>query len=232
MEHQIQQYSVNIHLEPTVTLEGTLTIPDEVQGVILFAHGSGGGRHSPRNQLVAEMLNWGGFATLLVDLLTAHEEVLDLPTRHLCFDIPLLAKRLIRAIDWLTEQPETHAYNIGLFGTSTSAGAALVAAAFRSNLVSAIVSRGGRPDLAGSALPYVQAPTLLIVGGDDEPVQALNREAVAQMKTTTYLEIVPGTSQLFGEPGKVEVVATLSHDWFAEYLTPNAITAGGNSLKH
>src|SRR6185312_11981179 len=164
-----------------VTLEGSLAVPEGARGVVLFAHGSGSGRHSPRNRFVAEELRRGGLATLLIDLLTADEEAVDLRTRHLRFDIGLLADRLVGATDWLAEHPRTRELRVGYFGASTGGGAALVAAAQRPDAAGAVVSRGGRPDLAGDALPCVTAPTLLIVGGDDVPVIGMNREAFARM---------------------------------------------------
>jgi dienelactone hydrolase len=201
-----------------VTLEGSLVVPDGSSGVVLFAHGSGSGRHSPRNRYVARVLQEGGFATLLIDLLTEEEEVIDLTTRHLRFDIPLLADRLIGAVDWLGTQA-TSALPIGLFGASTGAAAALLAAAARPRAVGAVVSRGGRPDLAGSALPRVEAPTLLLVGGHDEPVIELNEQALARLRCEKQLLIVPGATHLFEEPGTLEQVAAHARDWFARYLT-------------
>jgi dienelactone hydrolase len=203
-----------------VELEGNLDVPEGAQGVVLFAHGSGSGRHSPRNRYVARVLREAGLATLLIDLLTLDEEEVDLRTRHLRFDIGLLAQRLVGATDWLVENPQTQGMRIGYFGASTGAGAALVAAVERPDEVGAIVSRGGRPDLAGDALPFVKAPTLLIVGGNDVPVIGMNREAIAQMRVEKRLEIVPGATHLFEEPGTLEVVARLAADWFVRYLSP------------
>ncbi|HEY8165490.1 MAG TPA: alpha/beta family hydrolase [Gemmatimonadaceae bacterium] len=201
-----------------VELEGTFAVPAEARGVVLFAHGSGSSRHSPRNRFVAESLQEGGMATLLVDLLTAHEEKIDMVTRHLRFDINLLAERLAGAIDWLGNEPSTSALSVGLFGASTGGGAALVAAAERPNRVGAVVSRGGRPDLAGVALPRVRCPTLLIVGQRDEPVIELNEEAMKWMRAPVKLEIVPRDTHLFEEPGTLEQVAQLAKDWFAQHL--------------
>jgi putative phosphoribosyl transferase len=201
------------------TLDGDLSVPAASRGVVLFAHGSGSSRHSPRNRLVARELQAGGFATLLMDLLTPAEEAIDLRTAQLRFDVDLLATRLIAAIDWLGEQPQTRALPIGLFGASTGAGAALVAAAERPRAVGAIVSRGGRPDLAGPALGRVLAPTLLIVGGNDPTVIELNRAAFRELRAPKRLEIVPGASHLFEEPGALERVAKLARDWFGRYLT-------------
>lgn len=201
-----------------VTLEGSLAVPANARGVVLFAHGSGSSRHSTRNRYVARELQAAGLGTLLIDLLTSEEESVDLLTRHLRFDIDMLADRLVGAIDWLDEQPATRGLGIGLFGASTGGGAALVAAADRPGQVGAVVSRGGRPDLAGPALPNVRAPTLLIVGGLDGPVIEMNEEAKAQMHTMVELEIVPGATHLFEEPGKLEEVARLARDWFLRHL--------------
>ncbi len=208
----------------SVVLEGNLGIPDGARGIVLFAHGSGSGRHSPRNRYVARMLRQANLATLLIDLLTAEEEAIDLQTRHLRFDIGLLAGRLVGATDWLTQNPDTRNLRVGCFGASTGAGAALVAAAERPELVGALVSRGGRPDLAGQALPRVAAPTLLIVGGNDLPVIRLNREALEQLRTEKELKIVPGATHLFEEPGMLEEVARLAAGWFVGYLNPNTST--------
>ena len=188
---------------------------------MLFAHGSGSGRHSPRNRYVAGVLREANLATLLIDLLTEDEEEVDLRTTRLRFDIGLLARRLVRATDWLVQNPDTEQLRIGYFGASTGAGAALVAAAERPDEVGAIVSRGGRPDLAGDALPLVKAPTLLIVGGNDEPVIGMNEEALARMRAVKRLQIVPGASHLFEEPGALEEVARLATGWFARHLGPH-----------
>jgi len=200
-----------------VRLDGSLALPAAARGVVLFAHGSGSSRHSPRNRYVAGALQEGGLATLLIDLLTAEEEEVDLRTRHLRFDIRLLAERLVGATEWLAQQPETRDLRVGYFGASTGGGAALVAAAERP-AVGAVVSRGGRPDLAGAALPRVRAPTLLIVGGYDEPVIALNEEALAQLRCEKRLEIVPRATHLFEEPGALEAVARLARDWLTRHL--------------
>jgi len=207
-----------------VELEGNLSVPNGARGVVLFAHGSGSGRHSPRNRYVAGALREAGLATLLIDLLTPDEEEADLRTGHLRFDIGLLAQRLAGATDWLMENPDTRNVRIGYFGASTGAGAALVAAAERPEVVGAVVSRGGRPDLAGDALYRVKAPTLLIVGGDDVPVIRMNREALEKLRVEKGLEIVPGATHLFEEPGALEEVARLAASWFARYLnrTPGA----------
>jgi putative phosphoribosyl transferase len=203
-----------------VVLEGGLAVPDRARGVVLFAHGSGSSRHSPRNRFVAGALREGALATLLLDLLTPEEEAADARTRQLRFDIALLADRLVGAIDWLAQQPAARGLPVGLFGASTGGGAALVAAAERPDAVGAVVSRGGRPDLAGDALPTVRAPSLLIVGGDDEAVIGLNRRAMARMSAPVTLEIVPGATHLFEEPGTLEQVARLARDWFVRHLVP------------
>ena len=201
-----------------VTLEGNLTLPQDSQSVVLFAHGSGSSRHSPRNRYVARMLNEAKLATLLIDLLTPHEEVIDERTAQLRFDIDLLAERLVDTTDWLTQFPDTRDLRIGYFGASTGAAAALEAAAVRPEAVHAIVSRGGRPDLAGAALTRVQAPTLLIVGEHDDQVIQLNREAFAQLRCEKRLLIVPGATHLFEEPGALDEVARLARDWFQRHL--------------
>ena len=203
----------------SVTLDGSLGVPRGARGVVLFAHGSGSSRHSPRNRYVADELRRGGLATLLVDLLTPDEELRDDRTRELRFDIGLLADRLVGAIDWLAAEAPTRTLPVGLFGASTGGGAALVAAALEPNRVAAVVSRGGRPDLAGEALPEVRAPTLLIVGERDESVIALNKRAMAQMAAPVHLEIVPTATHLFEEPGTLAAVARLAKDWFHRYLT-------------
>jgi|SRR5579872_1127956 len=199
-------------------LEGNLTIPEQARGVVLFAHGSGSSRHSPRNRYVARELQRLGLATLLMDLLTADEESEDMRTRRHRFDIGLLAGRLVDAADWLAKNAETRHLKLGYFGASTGAGAALVAAAERPENVAAVVSRGGRPDLAGDALPLVKAPTLLIVGGDDEPVIGMNHDAARRMRAFHQMVIVPGASHLFEEPGTLEEVARLAGDFLAAHL--------------
>ena len=208
-----------------VTLEGNLARPEDARGVVLFAHGSGSSRLSPRNRHVARVLNEAALATLLVDLLTPEEEAIDARTAHLRFDISLLAQRLVAATDWLSDHPDTRGLRVGYFGASTGAAAALVAAAVRAAAVGAVVSRGGRPDLAGRALALVRAPTLLIVGGRDAQVLDLNREAFAQLTCERRLEIVPGATHLFEEPGALDRVAFLARDWFPRYLTPAAARA-------
>lgn len=199
-------------------LEGTLALPDGARGVVAFAHGSGSSRHSPRNRFVAGQLQEAGLATLLFDLLTDAEELADARDGHLRFDIGFLAGRLLAAVRLLGEREETRALSLGLFGASTGAAAALVAAAEGPDVVRAVVSRGGRPDLAPEALPAVRAPVLLIVGGDDEPVIGMNRSAYERLGGRKELEIVPGASHLFEEPGALETVARLARDWFAAHL--------------
>jgi putative phosphoribosyl transferase len=203
---------------PPAGLSGDMMIPAGAEAMIVFAHGSGSSRHSSRNRYVARVLQQGGFGTLLMDLLTAEEEEADLRTGHLRFDIPLLARRLVNATDWLAQNSDTNMLLVGYFGASTGAGAALVAAAERPDAVGAVVSRGGRPDLAGPALPQVQAPTLLIVGGYDEQVIALNRRAQAQLRNQNRLDIVPRATHLFEEPGTLERVADVALSWFERYL--------------
>jgi pimeloyl-ACP methyl ester carboxylesterase len=212
-----------------VTLEGNLTLPQDCQAVVLFAHGSGSSRHSPRNRYVARLLNEAKLATLLIDLLTLHEEAIDAQTAQLRFDIDLLAKRLVDATDWLTQFPDTKQLRIGYFGASTGAAAALVAAAERPDQVRAIVSRGGRPDLAGAALPRVRAPTLLIVGGNDVQVIQLNQMALAQLRSEKQLVIIPGATHLFEEPGALDKVARMAREWFQRHLIPAAQGAAGPS---
>src|SRR5205823_1161406 len=199
-------------------LSGNLTIPDNAVGLVLFAHGSGSSRHSPRNQFVARTLNNSGLGTLLFDLLTPEEEALDIHTREHRFNIGLLAERLVHATKWARQQEETRDLRIGYFGSSTGGAAALVAAAELPQDVGAVVSRGGRPDLAGDALPNVQAPTLLIVGGNDDIVIELNEMARDQMRCEVKLEIIPGATHLFEEQGALEHVAKLASDWFVDHL--------------
>jgi len=214
---QIDQRHVQISIGGAV-LEGDLDRPPEPVGVVLFAHGSGSGRHSPRNQFVARKLQQRGLATLLIDLLTAEEEIIDARTAHLRFDIGLLAERLVHATDWISDDPDTRELHVGYFGASTGGAAALVAAAYGVDRVGAVVSRGGRPDLAGPLLRRVNAPTLLIVGGNDEPVIALNQEAMASLNCEKRLEIIPGASHLFEESGTLAQVASLAGRWFENYL--------------
>ena len=201
-----------------VQLEGDLSIPDGAHGVVLFAHGSGSSRHSPRNQFVARTIREAGVGTLLFDLLTKEEEAVDMHTAHLRFDIGLLATRLIDATYWI--KGELDYLNVGYFGSSTGGGAALVAAAQLADTVGAVVSRGGRPDLAGDALPKVKSPTLLIVGGLDYPVIEMNKAALSRMHCEKELKIVPGATHLFEEPGTLEQVADLAAEWFQRQLVP------------
>ena len=215
-----QDRLVSVRVSASVTLEGSLTIRDGARGIVLFAHGSGSSRHSPHNRYVAQELQAAGLATLLIDLLTPEEEAVDLRTGQIRFDIDRLAERLVGATDWLKEKAETRALRIGYFGASTGGGAALVAAAERPDEVGAVVSRGGRPDLAGPALRRVRAPTLLIVGGNDLPVIEFNQAALAELRAEKQIEIVPGASHLFEEPGALEDVAKAARQWFTRYLAP------------
>src|SRR5882724_2229832 len=202
----------------SATLDGNLTTVDQTKAFVLFAHGSGSSRHSPRNQFAARTLNEAGLATLLFDLLTPEEESVDLYTREHRFDISLLAERLVYATRWAKKQKQTQDLRVGYFGSSTGGGAALVAAAELPEEVGAVVSRGGRPDLAGQALPKVKAPTLLIVGGEDHVVIELNEQARAQMKCECKIEMVPGATQLFEEPGALDKVAKRASGWFVGHI--------------
>jgi putative phosphoribosyl transferase len=213
MSKQTSEQLVHIPAE-TVTLEGELILPRKTQGVVAFAHGSGSSRHSPRNTFVARVLQTAGLGTLLFDLLTRAEDS-DYETR---FDIALLTRRLIAATYWLQQQQHTKTLTIGYFGASTGAAAALQAAAVLGPEVRAVVSRGGRPDLAGSALVHVRTPTLLIVGGEDHGVIELNRQAYTQLRGEKQLVIVPGATHLFEEPGTLEEVARLASQWFTQHL--------------
>jgi putative phosphoribosyl transferase len=201
-----------------VVLEGDLNIPEGARGIVIFAHGSGSSRHSPRNRYVAQMLHRAGLGTLLFDLLTAEEESIDMRSGELRFDIGPLAGRLFHAGEWVTRQPQAAGRRIGYFGASTGAAAALVAAARVPHQLAAVVSRGGRPDLAGPALPKVRVPTLLIVGGEDNVVLELNRRAMAQMNCEKHLAVVAGATHLFEEPGTLEQAAELACSWFATHL--------------
>lgn len=203
---------------PEVRLDADLSVPAGPRGVIAFAHGSGSSRKSTRNRFVARALNDAGLATLLLDLLTAEEEAVDVRTRQIRFDIPLLAGRMTAACDWLGEHEATAGLPVGLFGASTGAAAALIAAAERADTVRAVVSRGGRPDLAADALPRVRCPTLLVIGGADEPVIDLNERARDRMEAPVEMEIVPGATHLFEEPGALERVAGLAADFFGRHL--------------
>lgn len=203
---------------PPVGLAADLVLPPDAKGLVLFAHGSGSSRFSSRNRFVARVLQQSGFGTLLLDLLTAQEEQIDLRTARLRFDIGLLADRLLQATTWVLADPETRHLPVGYFGASTGGGAALVAAAHIPDTVSAVVSRGGRPDLAGSHLANVNAPTLLIVGSRDEPVIRLNQGALEQLSCEKKLEIVSGATHLFEEPGALDQVALLAAQWFRKYV--------------
>jgi pimeloyl-ACP methyl ester carboxylesterase len=216
------EHAVQVRIGP-VALDGNLSAPPGAPGVVVFAHGSGSGRHSPRIRFVAGVLREAGLATLLLDLLTTAEEAADARTGHLRFDIGLLADRVVGATDWLAGQEALAGLPVGYFGASTGAGAALVATARRPQRVRAVVSRGGRPDLAADDLPRVQAPTLLIVGGNDVPVIDLNRRALQRLGSPKKeLHIVPGATHLFEEPGTLEEVARLAADWFKWYLAGTA----------
>jgi putative phosphoribosyl transferase len=199
-------------------LDGDLVVPDDPRGVVVFAHGSGSSRHSPRNRYVAGALHEAGLATLLLDLLTPAEEREDLRTRRLRFDVALLGERVVAAVDWVAGREPLAALPVGLFGASTGAAAALIAAAARPERIGAVVSRGGRPDLAGDALQEVQAPTLLIVGDRDVAVIGMNREAAARMRAPVDIELVPGAGHLFEEPGALERVAELAAGWLRRHL--------------
>ncbi len=201
-----------------VTLSGQLVVPHAARGLVVFAHGSGSGRHSPRNRYVAGVLQKDRLATLLFDLLTEDEEAIDEWTRQLRFDIGMLSRRLVAVVDWARREPRVRDLPIGLFGASTGAAAALTAAAERPSVVRAVVSRGGRPDLAGDSLGQVRAPTLLVVGGLDDVVIALNEETMSRLGGPVRLEIVPGATHLFEEPGTLEQVARLAADWFVRHL--------------
>ncbi len=208
---------VEIQLGST-RLEGNLSVAKDSIGIVLFAHGSGSGRKSPRNRFVARELNQKRIATLLFDLLTVEEEELDMQTGHLRFDISLLSQRLLGATEWLLRNPLVSGLSVGYFGASTGAAAALVAAAKIPQTVKAIVSRGGRPDLAGSSLDKVRSPTLLLVGGYDDVVIDLNKHALSQLKSEKKLVIIPEATHLFEEPGKLELVAEYASKWFVKYL--------------
>jgi putative phosphoribosyl transferase len=217
----VDEKAVHIPIDK-LTLEGNLALSPDVSGVVIFAHGSGSGRFSPRNRFVAQELQRAGLGTLLMDLLTADEEALDERTRELRFDIEMLGKRVVGVIDWLQEYPDTRGLPIGCFGASTGAAAALVAAAERPDAVQAVVSRGGRPDLAAMLLRRVKAPTLLIVGGRDVQVVGMNQEALELLKCERELIVVPGATHLFEEPGKLEEVSRLATKWFTQHLEQQA----------
>jgi dienelactone hydrolase len=223
----LAEQSVEIHLG-TLRLVGALSIPPGAAGIVLFAHGKAGSRHSPRNRIVAETLHHAGLGTLLIDLLSPEEEAIDRHNPRLRFDIDLLADRLSGAAAWVSDQAEMKPLRIGCFVASTAAAAALVAAARQPHSVSAIVSRGGRPDLAGSALPLVRAPTLLLVGADDLPVLGLNEFAFEHLGAEKRLDIIPQAGHSFEEPGALEAVAVRARDWFRLYLDTAANPSGGD----
>jgi putative phosphoribosyl transferase len=202
----------------STAIEGSLSVPEGATGIVLFAHGAGSSRHSPRNNFVAGELQEGGLATLLIDLLTPEEKEVDVRTRQIRFDIDRLAERVIGATDWLGKQTETRALHVGFFGSSTGAAGALTAAAMRRGVVEAVVSRGGRVDLAATVLGEVRAATLFIVGGWDRQVLDWNRQALARLQTEKQLEVVPGAGHLFEEPGAIEQVAQLTREWFTSHL--------------
>jgi dienelactone hydrolase len=212
-------------------LSADLVVPDAAHGLVLFAHGSGSSRHSPRNQFVARDLERHGLGTLLIDLLTPEEESVDDFTAQYRFDIAMLADRLVLIVDWLRHRDETATMPIGIFGASTGGGAALMAAAKRPREITAVVSRGGRPDLAGASLAKVTTPTMLIVGGLDTVVIEMNRDAMKQMRGEVRLEIVPGATHLFEEPGTLERVAELAAGWFARCFQPQPVTGGDRERK-
>ncbi|MFP3895998.1 MAG: dienelactone hydrolase family protein [Anaerolineales bacterium] len=201
------------------TVEANLSIPDGAEGIVLFAHGTGSSRHSPRNNFVADELRDGGLATLLIDLMTPEEKDLDRRTRQVRFDIDRLARRVVGATDWLLEQEETQNLNLGYFGSSTGAAGGLIAATERPEAAKAVVSRGGRVDLAGDVLDHVRAPSLFIVGGNDYRVLELNRQALQKLTSEKSLEVVAGAGHLFEEPGALDEVARLAREWFQEHLT-------------
>lgn len=223
MDHEIRPESAMTAIRVPIGsqwLHGDLGTPAHPRGIVVFAHGSGSGRYSRRNQYVARALERRGLTTLLIDLLTPEEEAIDERTGEYRFDIDMLSERLTGIVDWLRRRPQTSSLPIGLFGASTGAGAALLAAAARPHDIAAVVSRGGRPDLVGAALPHVTSPTLLIVGGLDTPVIQMNRDAMRHMRAEVAFEIVPGATNLFKEPGALERVAELAGDWFSQYTQP------------
>jgi dienelactone hydrolase len=220
MPHTAIAEPIVISLGAKRQIEADLHVPARATGLVIFAHGSGSSRFSSRNRAVAEFLQKRGLGTLLLDLLTREEETIDDRTREYRFDIDRLGARMVLATDWARRREDLQKLPIGYFGASTGAAAALIAAAERPAVVGAVVSRGGRPDLAGTALSKVSAPTLLIVGGDDEPVIEMNREAQALMTAAVHIDIVPGATHLFEEPGTLEKVERLAGDWFTRYLTP------------
>jgi putative phosphoribosyl transferase len=217
MLHSVTAEAVRIALG-SVAIDGDLHVPERALGLVVFAHGSGSSRFSRRNRAVAKVLEHARFGTLLLDLLTPDEDARDQRTAEYRFDIPLLGRRVVGAADWVQERPDLRHLPLAFFGASTGAAAALIAAADRPEITRAVISRGGRPDLAGEALPRVKAPTLLIVGGDDTSVIEMNRAAMRRMGAPVQLEIVPGASHLFEEPGTLEQVARLATDWCRHHL--------------
>lgn len=213
----VQETAVKVPINSLI-LDGNLAIPMDARGIVVFAHGSGSGRHSPRNRFVAQALREAGLGTLLMDLLTMHEEEIDAMTAEYRFDIALLAGRLIGATNWLASQPRTRDLQVGYFGASTGAAAALVAAARKPDEIFAVVSRGGRPDLADPALGSVKAPTLLIIGGNDFAVIEMNQQAYVKLHAEKSIQVIPGATHLFEEPGALEEVARMARDWFAAHL--------------
>jgi dienelactone hydrolase len=238
MRNQNSDYSDLLKVQARIpagdaVLDGDLMIPSSARGIVLFAHGSGSSRRSPRNMSVARVIREAGVGTLLFDLLTREEESVDVFTRHLRFDIELLTTRLIDATNWVAGQGVTRGLGIGYFGSSTGAAAALMAAANSGEKIGAVVSRGGRPDLAGDAAPLVKAPTLLIVGERDESVVELNQEAYARLRGEKEMRIIPGATHLFEEPGALEQVAHFAAHWFRDHLqsqTPQFHAAGGGNF--
>jgi putative phosphoribosyl transferase len=217
MKDNVKEETVKIS-SGDVAILGNLSIPQNATGIVVFAHGSGSSRLSPRNIKVARRINEVGMATLLIDLLTEEEEAADMYSGEYRFNIDMLAQRLADATEWITNNPTTKKLMVGYFGASTGAAAALIASTKLTEFVKAVVSRGGRPDLAGAYLPSVKAPTLLIVGGDDTQVIELNKEAKRHITAPTKIAIVPGATHLFEEPGKLDQVAKLAIDWFSQYL--------------
>ena len=215
----VEQVSIPLQV---VKLQGELSLPPKAMGLVIFAHGSGSSRHSPRNQYVARVLREAGLGTLLFDLLTAEEEASEARTGALRFNIPLLAERLVGATRWVLDEASSSDLNAGYFGSSTGAAAALLAAAELGERLSAVVSRGGRPDLAGEALERVRAPTLLVVGREDAQVVPLNEQAYERLRCEKALRLVPGATHLFEEPGTLEVVAQMAAEWFAQHFQPMA----------
>jgi pimeloyl-ACP methyl ester carboxylesterase len=221
MHQKVAHEAVRVAVGP-VAIEGDLRVPAHAAGVVVFAHGSGSSRFSRRNRTVASSLEEAGFGTLLLDLLTRSEEAVDERTSEYRFDVHMLGRRVIGAADWVQVHPALRDLPVALFGASTGAAAALIAAAARPEMTRAVISRGGRPDLADEALPLVRAPTLLIVGGQDEPVIEMNRDAMQRMRAPVALRIVPGATHLFEEPGALEQVATLAVDWCRQHLAREA----------